>query len=142
MVVTTGSADQVEAAIGQGTVQASPFGLALMAATVAHGGAVTPKLWEELPTEVGTGYRAPSRAVVDAVRSMMREVVTGGTATGLRGSGTVYGKTGTAQFGDGSRANGWFAGYREDIAFAVLLLGSNSSKPAVEVSSVFLNAAA
>ncbi|NIH81196.1 hypothetical protein FHX46_003726 [Amycolatopsis viridis] len=139
VVASANSAEQVESAIGQGTVQASPFGLALMAATVARGGAVTPRLWQELATQVNTGYQAPPAPVIAALRTMMREVVTGGTATGLRGAGDVHGKTGTAQFGDGSRANGWFAGYRDDVAFAVLLVGADSSKPAVDVSSVFLN---
>jgi cell division protein FtsI/penicillin-binding protein 2 len=138
VVAATDPAEQVESAIGQGTVQASPFGLALMAATVATGKAVTPKLWRELDTKVDTGYQPPPATVLTPLRSMMREVVTGGTATGLQGSGQVYGKTGTAQFGDGSQANGWFAGYRGDIAFSVLLLGANSSRPAVSVSAAFL----
>ncbi|KAA9151222.1 penicillin-binding protein [Amycolatopsis acidicola] len=138
VVAATSAADQVESAIGQGTVQASPFGLALMSATVAAGKAVTPKLWHGLDTKVSTGYQPPSGTVLSALRSMMREVVTGGTATGLAGSGQVYGKTGTAQFGDGSQANGWFTGYRGDVAFSVLLLGANGSKPAVTVSAAFL----
>jgi Penicillin binding protein transpeptidase domain/NTF2-like N-terminal transpeptidase domain len=135
---TTSAAEQVESAIGQGTVQASPFGLALMAATVASGKAVTPTLWHGLETTVNTGYEPPPGPVITSLRSMMREVVTSGTATGLQGSGQVFGKTGTAQFGDGSQANGWFAGYRGDVAFAVLLLRANSSKPAVSVSAAFL----
>jgi hypothetical protein len=139
VVAATSTAEQVESAIGQGTVQASPFGLALMAATVSAGKAVTPKLWHGLDTKVGTGYQPPPGAVIGTLRTMMREVVTGGTATGLQGSGRVYGKTGTAQFGDGSHANGWFAGYRDDVAFSVLLLGADSSKPAVSVSAAFLN---
>jgi beta-lactamase class D len=138
VVPATGPADQVESAIGQGSVQASPFGLALMAATVAAGKAVTPELVRNQGTSVTTGYQPPSGAVLNALRSMMREVVTGGTATGLAGSGKVYGKTGTAQFGDGTHANGWFAGYRDDLAFSVLLLGADSSKPAVSVSAAFL----
>ncbi|WP_346055392.1 MULTISPECIES: penicillin-binding transpeptidase domain-containing protein [Amycolatopsis] len=138
-VVASGSdAEQVESAIGQGTVQASPFGLALMTATVAAGKAVTPQLVRGQQTTVTTGYDAPPGAVLSALRSMMREVVTGGTATGLAGSGKVFGKTGTAQFGDGTQANGWFAGYRDDVAFSVLLLGANSSKPAVATSAAFL----
>jgi cell division protein FtsI/penicillin-binding protein 2 len=48
--------------------------------------------------------------VIGSLRSMMREVVTGGTATGLNRSGQVFGKTGTAQLPDPSQANGWFAG--------------------------------
>jgi cell division protein FtsI/penicillin-binding protein 2 len=69
---------------------------------------------------------------------MMREVVTGGTATGLKGSGQVYGKTGTAQLPDPSKANGWFVGYRGDVAFAVMLEATNSSTPAVSMAAKFL----
>lgn len=138
VTASTGAADQVESAIGQGTVQVSPFGLALMAATVAAGEPVTPQLVGGHPTTVTQGYEAPPAAVISALRAMMREVVAGGTATGLAGIGTVYGKIGTAQFGDGSHANGWFAGYRGDVAFSVLLLGSDSSKPAVSTASAFL----
>jgi beta-lactamase class D len=139
VVPSTSSADQVESAIGQGAVQASPFGLALMAATVSAGKAVTPELVRNNPTTVTTGYAAPAGTVLGPLRSMMREVVTGGTATGLAGSGKVYGKTGTAQVGDGTQANGWFAGYRDDVAFSVLLIDANSSKPAVSTSAAFLN---
>lgn len=131
-------AEQVEAAIGQGKVQTSPFGLALMAATVAEGKKVTPKFWHGLATTINMPYQAPPEAVIGALRSMMREVVTDGTATGLAGSVPVAGKTGTAQFGDGSQANGWFTGYRGDLAFSVLLPGSNSSKPAVSVAAALL----
>ena len=54
---------------------------------------------------------------------MMRAVVTEGTATALNGLGEVRGKTGTAEFtNDGSRAHGWFVGYRGDLAFAVLVV--------------------
>ncbi|WP_326837160.1 penicillin-binding transpeptidase domain-containing protein [Amycolatopsis rhabdoformis] len=136
-----GSADeQVEDGIGQGTVQVSPFGEALMAATVAAGKAVTPKLWldADSATTVNDGYRAPSASVLASVRAMMREVVTGGTATGLARSGTVYGKTGTAQFGDGAEAHGWFVGYRGDVAFCVFLEGGNDSGPAVTLGAKFL----
>jgi cell division protein FtsI/penicillin-binding protein 2 len=76
--------------------------------------------------------------VLDALRGMMREVVTAGTATALRGFAGVRGKTGTAQFGDGTQAHGWFVGYSGDIAFAVLLVGAGSSKPAVEAADRFL----
>lgn len=138
VVAAASPPEQVESAIGQGRVQVSPFGLALLSATVSAGKAVTPQLVRGQDTSVTTGYQAPSGAVLGPLRSMMREVVTGGTATGLAGSGAVYGKTGTAQFGDGSQANGWFTGYRGDVAFSVLLLGANSSRPAVSVSAVFL----
>jgi beta-lactamase class D len=130
--------EQVEDGIGQGTVQVSPFGEALMAATVAAGHSVTPRLWQDTATTVNTGYTGPSAGVLAALRPMMREVVTGGTGTGLAGSGAVYGKTGTAQFGAGDQAHGWFVGYRGDLAFVVFLEGANDSHPAVTVAANFL----
>lgn len=101
---------RVEDGIGQGRVTVSPFSACLMAATVASGKAVTPQLFTDLPTEVGAGYKAPPAGVLGPLRSMMREVVTAGTAKGLAGSGDVRGKTGTAQFGSGENAHGWFVG--------------------------------
>jgi beta-lactamase class D len=140
VVPAVNSDQQVEDGIGQGTVQVSPFGEALMAATVAEGRPVTPRLWQNVPTHVLTGYTAPSASVLASLRTMMREVVTDGTGTGLAHSGTVYGKTGTAQFGTGAQANGWFVGYRGNLAFAVFLEGANDSHPAVTLGAKFLAA--
>lgn len=132
---------QVEDGIGQGDVLVSPFGEALMAATVAAGHAVTPQLWSDTDaaTGVATGYTAPPANVIASLRTMMREVVTDGTATGLARSGTVYGKTGTAQFGNGDQSHGWFVGYRGDIAFVVFLQGAGTSTPAVDLAAKFLS---
>jgi hypothetical protein len=140
VVPATSSDELVEDGIGQGTVQVSPFGEALMAATVEAGHAVTPRLWRNVGTHVDTGYTGPSASALAALRPMMREVVTDGTATGLAHSGSVYGKTGTAQFGSGDDANGWFVGYRGDLAFAVFLEDANSSTPAVALAAKFLAA--
>ncbi|GAA2984519.1 penicillin-binding transpeptidase domain-containing protein [Actinokineospora diospyrosa] len=136
----SGIAQQAENSIGQGTVQASPFGLALMAATVSKGSAVTPELFTTVKTTVKTGYKGPSAAVIGDLRAMMREVVTAGRGEALRGYGAVHGKTGTAQFGDGSQAHGWFAGYRNDVAFAVLVENVGAAAPAVAVTGKFLGA--
>lgn len=140
VVPADGVPQRVENGIGQGTVQASPFGVALMTATVASGKAVTPRLWRDMETTVDAGYRPPPRAVLDKVRTMMREVVTVGTAKTLAGRGAVFGKTGTAQVGNGEHAHGWFTGYRGDLAFAVLVEEGESSGPALSVSGVFLSA--
>ncbi len=78
-----------------------------MTATVASGKALTPKLWRDLKTKVTAGYQPPPRAVLEKVRTMMREAVTGGTAKALAGRGNVFGKTGTAQHSHaGSPASG------------------------------------
>jgi beta-lactamase class D len=140
VVPATDSDQRVEDGIGQGAVLVSPFGEALMAATVAEGHAVTPRLWQNKGTSVLTGYTAPSATVLGELRPMMRAVVTSGTATGLAHSGVVYGKTGTAQTGADTAvdAHGWFVGYRGDLAFAVFLENSNDSRPAVTLAARFL----
>jgi hypothetical protein len=130
---------RVEAGIGQGQMQASPFGMALVAATVANGRTPVPQLIREIPTQGEAPAPLPG-GVTGALRSMMGEVVTGGTARELAGYGGVRGKTGTAQFGDGTRSHGWFVGYRGDLAFSVLVVNGGSSKVAVAATGTFLGA--
>jgi beta-lactamase class D len=131
---------QVENAIGQGTVLASPLGMALVASTVAAKRAVTPQLVKDSPTQVTTGYKAPPGPVLDQIRSMMGEVVASGTASKkLKGFTGLAGKTGTAETtNDGAEAHGWFIGIRGDVAFAVLVKDSGSSAAALDVTSAFL----
>jgi cell division protein FtsI/penicillin-binding protein 2 len=115
--------------------------MALVVATVAHGGPVVPQLLPGRATEVTKPATAPDPAALDQVRAMMRAVVTEGTATALNGLGEVRGKTGTAEFtNDGSRAHGWFVGYRGDLAFAVLVVDGGTSEPAVATAGRFLAA--
>ncbi|KDN16898.1 penicillin-binding transpeptidase domain-containing protein [Amycolatopsis rifamycinica] len=132
--------EQVEDGFGQGRIQASALGGTLMAATVATGKAITPRLWHDLDTTVVKGYSPPPSSVLGEVRKMMRAVVTSGTGHAAASAGNVFGKTGTAQFGDGSNATGWFVGYRGTIAFAVVLENSNDSGPAVQLAAKFLKA--
>lgn len=124
--------------IGQGKVLASPFGMALAAATVANGGMPTPTLMRGQQTTADSQPEKINPASLEQLRSMMREVVTGGTARGLAGSGEVRGKTGTAQFGDGTHSHGWFVGYRDDVAFAVLITDAGASGPSVDAAKRFL----
>lgn len=139
--VTEPGAARVEAAIGQGEVLASPFGLALMEASVAAGGrTVTPSVvqGEETTSDRPDGDPAPlDPAVVDALRSMMRETVTSGTASSLSDIDGLGGKTGTAETGAGA-AHGWFVGSVGDLAFCVFIEGADSSGPAVEMAGDFL----
>ncbi|GAA5120589.1 penicillin-binding transpeptidase domain-containing protein [Haloechinothrix salitolerans] len=131
---------RAENGFGQGTVLASPFGMALAAATVKAGETPVPTLLDGEKTEAkGMGEPLPE-AEASAVRRMMRAVVTRGTATELSGLSEVHGKTGTAQYGDGSKSHGWFVGYSGDTAFAVLIVGGGSSKPAVDVARGMLTA--
>jgi cell division protein FtsI/penicillin-binding protein 2 len=66
-------------------------------------------------------------------------VVTSGTAAGVGFPPGVFGKTGTAQFGNGTQAHGWFIGYRGDLAFAVLVEGGGTgADSAGPVANAFL----
>jgi cell division protein FtsI/penicillin-binding protein 2 len=126
---------------GQGDVLASPFGMALVSATVQHGAPVTPSLIRGATTEAAVAPGTPDRAVLDQLRPMMRAVVTSGTARAAAGRGEVYGKTGTAEYAGpdgGNRSHGWFTGYRGDLAFATLIVDGGSSGPAVQMTARFL----
>ncbi|RBM19992.1 penicillin-binding protein [Prauserella sp. PE36] len=129
---------RAENGFGQGKTLASPFGLAVAAGTVAAGKTPVPSLLKGERTEATQLGEPIGEDVLSALRTMMREVVTDGTATALAGLPGVHGKTGTAQFGDGTRSHGWFAGYQGDVAFSVLTVDAGSSAPAVEAAQRFL----
>ncbi|MBP0086907.1 penicillin-binding protein [Rhodococcus hoagii] len=131
-------AERVESAIGQGAVTASPFGMALVAASIANGTTPAPTTIVGKP---GVADRSvtPTPADVDAaLRSMMRETVTDGTARTLADLPNLEGKTGTAEYGEGTRPHGWFVGMDGDLAFAVFVAGADSSGPALEAAGRFL----
>lgn len=132
---------RAENGFGQGSVFASPFGMTLVAATVAAGGRTpTPVLLRGMQTQMTLGPVAPiPLEIVDAVRVMMRQAVTQGTASSLTGQGELFGKTGTAEV-DPAGAHGWFVGFRGDVAFATLVVGAGSSRPALDASGRFLSA--
>lgn len=123
---------RTEDGIGQGKVVVSPFGMAVMAATIARGSAPVPYLIAGRPTIVEGDRPALDPEVIDGLRVMMRKVVTGGTAERIIDQGEVYGKTGEAEADGGSHS--WFVGYRGDIAFATLLVKGGSSDNAVAVT--------
>jgi hypothetical protein len=134
------SALRVEEGIGQGQVTASPFGMALVAATLAHGSVPSPTMVQGEP---GIADRTPEpipSTVVEQVRAMMRETITDGTATALRDIPGLLGKTGTAEYIDDQHAHGWFVGIDGDLALAVFVNDAGSSGPAVDAAGRFLRA--
>jgi hypothetical protein len=134
-------AQRVENGIGQGTVTVSPFGLAVAEASLGHGSTIAPTLVVDEKTTTDTPSEQIPPTIVDSLRSMMRLTVTEGTATELRDIDGLGGKTGTAEFGDNTHSHGWFAGIVGDIAFATLVVGGDTSEPAVKVSGEFLRPA-
>ncbi|OBJ14482.1 penicillin-binding transpeptidase domain-containing protein, partial [Mycobacterium colombiense] len=129
---TVDLAERTEDGFGQGKVLASPFGMALVAATVAAGKTPVPQLIAGRQTAVQGDTTPISPKMIDALRPMMRLVVTNGTAKEIAGCGEIYGKTGEAEFPGGSHS--WFAGYRGDLAFASLIVGGGSSEWAVRMT--------
>jgi cell division protein FtsI/penicillin-binding protein 2 len=134
-------AQKVENGIGQGTVTVSPFGLAVAEASLGHGSTITPTLVIDEKTTSDSASEQIPPAIADSLRAMMLQTVTGGTATELRDVPGLGGKTGTAEFGDNTHSHGWFAGIAGDIAFATLVVGGDSSAPAIAVSGSFLRPA-
>ena len=134
-------AQRVENGIGQGTVTVSPFGLAVAEASLGHGSTITPTLVVGESTTSNTPSAAIAPTVVDSLRTMMTQTVSEGTATALRDVPGLGGKTGTAEFGDNTHSHGWFAGIAGDIAFATLVVGGDTSAPAISVSGDFLRPA-
>ncbi|GAA2009634.1 penicillin-binding transpeptidase domain-containing protein [Brevibacterium samyangense] len=129
--------------IGQGTVTASPLGIATMSASIAAGRPVDTVL---LPDHVSADD-APASSLrpeeAEVLQDLMREVVTDGTANALADvpGDPVYGKTGTAEYGSEvpPRTHAWFTGWQGDLAFAVLVEdGGFGSETAVPVAEEFL----
>lgn len=145
--VTDSEAEHASNMIGQGKVTASPFTVALMAASVAAGRSVEPRLIvDPAKPEPVLGEPLPVEQVAN-LRTLMRAVVTEGSGDAVLGvpGGEVFGKTGTAEFGteDPPETHAWFAGYQGDVAFAVLVEGGSSGGGvAAPIAATFLTSLA
>ncbi|SCL41533.1 Cell division protein FtsI/penicillin-binding protein 2 [Micromonospora pallida] len=147
-VSTGGSpAELAAAAFGQGTTLVSPVAMAAATAAVARGRWEQPKLLlDPAPGQPAPAGPQLTPEHVDPLRTMMREVVTKGTATALRGvpGDPVHGKTGTAEYDDNpANTHSWFVGWQGDIAVAVFVeKGGSSADSAVPITARFLRALA
>lgn len=145
-ISTGGSAGERAAAIfGQGTTVVSPLAMTAATAAVAHGQWQQPKvLLDPAPAAPAAAGPQLKAASVEPLRTMMREVITGGTGSALRDvpGEQVFGKTGTAEF-DNNPANthAWFVGWQGDVAFAVFVeKGGDSTTSSVPLAEKFLRA--
>lgn len=128
---------KAESLIGQGTIEASVMSMAGVAASVASGHTVVPGLIDgKNPPAPATPLSADEAT---QLQSLMRGVVSGGSASSLRGVADGA-KTGTAEYGqpgpDGSLpTHAWMIAYRGDLAVAVMVTdgdsGSKSAGPIV-----------
>jgi cell division protein FtsI/penicillin-binding protein 2 len=137
------TAEQAAAAFGQGKTQVSPVALAGAVAGIAHGQWQQPKLvTEPAPAKAAPAGPQLKPDSVNALKQMMREVVTDGTATAIKGTpgDPIYGKTGTAEYDtkDPNKTHSWFIGFRGDIAFAVFVEnGGLSTDASVPIAGKF-----
>jgi len=143
--VATSKVEKATTAFGQARTSASPASLAVMAASVARGSYIEPALIRT-PAVAGAD-RAPKPLDAKAsgeLRTLMRLVVTNGTATGVISSvpgGPVYGKTGTAEYGTSNppATHAWFVGWQGNVAFAVLVEdGKSGATVAAPIAANFL----
>jgi cell division protein FtsI/penicillin-binding protein 2 len=136
-------ADLAAEAFGQGRVTASPLQMATVAATVANGRWHHPSLVSGGAAEPGDAPEPLDPKVATTLRTLMREVVTNGTAAPAKLPAGTGGKTGTAEFGTGDPlpTHAWFIGFRGDLAFAVVVEdGGVGGKVAAPVAARFLRA--
>lgn len=132
---------KAENGFGQGVDLVTPFSEALMAATVANGRMPMPTIIRGTRTTIDEPVVQRSAAAQSGMRLLMRAVVTDGTASTLQDAGTVYAKTGTADFINAKgvdQAHAWTVGYRGDVAFAVFILAGNSSVKTTKIADFFL----
>ena len=143
--VATSKTEKAATAFGQAKTSVSPASLAVMVASVARGSYIEPALISA-PAVAGAD-RTPKPLDAKAIgqlQSLMRLVVTNGTATGVMKSvigGPVYGKTGTAEYGSGNppATHAWFVGWQGPVAFAVLVeQGKSGATDAAPIAKAFL----
>lgn len=126
--------------IGQGKVLASPMAMAAVAASVARGDTVVPWLLPDQPKPTAEPARPVTAEEADALRDVMRAVVTEGTAGFLADvpGAPVGAKTGTAEFGTGTppATHAWMIAAQGDLAVAVFVeegqSGSQTAGPILE----------
>ncbi|WP_237108368.1 penicillin-binding transpeptidase domain-containing protein [Nonomuraea sp. MG754425] len=137
--------DLASASIGQGRVLASPLNMASVAAAIASGAYVPPRLVtaEHIPDQQPDNPQPLEQGVTKALRELMPAVVTDGTAHGVSFPAGTAGKTGTAEYGSGAEppAHSWFIGYQGDVAFSVVVEGGGAgSAVAAPIAARFLRA--
>lgn len=124
------------ALIGQGRVLASPMTMAAVAASVQEGSTVLPML---LPDEelIKVQPETPlTTGEADALRGLMRGVVTSGSGRDLAPLGEVIAKTGTAEYGEAGASgelatHAWMIAARGDLAVAAFVeTGESGSQTA------------
>jgi cell division protein FtsI/penicillin-binding protein 2 len=118
---TASGAELAQEAFGEGQLTASPLAMASVAATVDYGSFKQPIL---VPgTKQVTATALPASTDAD-LKTVMRAVVTYGTAAAIGFGPDVYAKTGTADIVGQEQPNSWLVAFdpEADVAVACLVL--------------------
>ncbi len=144
-----GATEHAAALIGQGRVLASPLGMATVAASVAKGAVVRPRLVVGEPVDEAAPARPLTEQEAAQLRALMRAVVTeGGAREALAGTpgGEILAKTGTATYNPAPGDKGyrtWILGVQGDLAVAVFVAdGASGAQTAGPLLKDFLTRAA
>jgi cell division protein FtsI/penicillin-binding protein 2 len=136
--------------IGQGRVLASPMAMATVAASVARGRTVVPRLLPAVAAAQADAPAGPATPLTAAearqLRTLMRGVVTRGSGSFLLSlpGAPVLAKTGTAEFGTARppQTHAWMIAVHGDLAVAVFVdVGASGSGTAGPLLERFLRAA-
>lgn len=120
--------EQAANMIGQGVVEASPLGMATVAASVQAKQTVSPKLViSPEPKAPETAKSKLTEEEASELATMMAAVVDHGTLKDLKGTGTgkIIGKSGTAEYDSERNAHAWAIAAQGDIAIAAFVEDGN-----------------
>ena len=132
--------------IGQGKILASPMVMATVIASIQAGKLVVPSLVTSVSSPAPEGVQGPGPAEAEALRSLLRGVVTGGSGSFLADvpGPPVIAKTGTAEFDKNGAilTHAWMIAAQGDLAVAVFVdEGTSGSGTAGPILEQFLRAA-
>jgi cell division protein FtsI/penicillin-binding protein 2 len=138
-----GATGHAASLIGQGRVVASPMAMATVAASVARGSTVVPRLLPARATDDERPAKPLTSAEAARLRTLMRGVVTQGSGSLLASvpGKPVLAKTGTAEFGDTApfKTHTWMIAVHGDLAVAVFVdIGSSGAGTAGPILKQFL----
>jgi cell division protein FtsI/penicillin-binding protein 2 len=143
VVPPAGETEKAADLIGQGKILASPMVMATVIASIQSGSLVVPSLVTSVTSAPPGGVTGPTAAEAEALRSMLRGVVTSGSGSFLLDvpGPPVIAKTGTAEFDRGGRilTHAWMVAAQGDLAVAVFVdVGTSGSGTAGPVLEQFL----
>jgi len=135
-----GETEQAASMIGQGRIEASPLAMATVAASVAEGSTVVPRLVVQPAIDTGGPTSTLEAVEAQELRDLIAAVVSEGSAGFLSDvpGAEVGAKTGTAEYGTEAppRTHAWMIAVQGDLAVAVFVedgvSGSQTAGPLLE----------